>query len=47
LLHTSLTDTALELQHMKYVAGEDPARRRNTCTQYLSRVDGRKPSHTN
>ena len=29
-------------QHMKYVAGEDPARRRNTCPQYLSRVDGRK-----
>ena len=22
--------------------GEDPARRRNTCPQYLSRVDGRK-----
>ena len=29
-------------QHMKYVAGEDPAKRRNTCPQYMSRVDGRK-----
>ena len=29
-------------QHMKYVAGEDPVKRRNTCPQYLSRVDGRK-----
>jgi hypothetical protein len=27
-------------QRMKYVAGEDPAKRRNTCPQYLSRLVG-------
>ena len=32
----------IDHQHMKYVAGEDPAKRRNFCPQYLSRVDGRK-----
>ena len=29
-------------QHVKSVAGEDPAKRRNFCPQYLSRVDGLK-----
>jgi hypothetical protein len=32
----------IDHQHMKYVAGEDPAKRRNCCPQYLSRVDGLK-----
>jgi hypothetical protein len=31
---------------MKYVAGEDPARRRSTCPQYQSGVDGRKTPQT-
>jgi hypothetical protein len=48
--HLSITFQSIHLikilvidhQHMKYVAGEYPAKRRNTCPQYLSRVDGRK-----
>ena len=51
--HLSITFQSIHLiyilvidhQHRKYVAGEDPARRRNTCPQYLSRVDGRKKKH--
>jgi hypothetical protein len=35
-------------QHGKYVAGENPARKRSTCPQYLSMVDGRKtPTNIN
>jgi hypothetical protein len=38
----------IDHQHRKYVAGEDPARRRNTCPQYLRRVDERKtPTNIN
>jgi hypothetical protein len=32
---------------LNYLTGEDPARRRNTCPQYVSRVDGRKKNINN
>ena len=50
--HSSIAFQSIQLlqillidhQHRKYVAGEDPTRRRHTCPQYLCRVDGRKTS---